>query len=226
MNSGTFWDFQHAFWNILHAFWNILEHSACILEHSACILKLLSGIFLTKIQFQQKFSEIQTIDLKVFLVSLPVSSVEVNIIKAHSGSYNQTMIKKQRHSYRNLATLSQNRPFIMIRPQLVHQLHHPSLDNLPFPRGAQSQTSPGSGQHPGKVLDTILDPKGEMTIDVYYNRHDLMQKMVIHNERPTVNQRKFTQLTDKPLTIEQDKAQTLHSDNRSQKEDDDDLVAG
>ena len=162
----------------------------------------------------------------MFLVSLPVSSVEVNIIKAHSGSYNQTMIKKQRHSYRNLATLSQNRPFIMIRPQLVHQLHHPSLDNLPFPRGAQSQTSPGSGQHPGKVLDTILDPKGEMTIDVYYNRHDLMQKMVIHNERPTVNQRKFTQLTDKPLTIEQDKAQTLHSDNRSQKEDDDDLVAG
>ena len=45
-------------------------------------------------------------------------------------------------------------------------------------------------------------------------------------QEPIVNQRKFTQLTDKPLTIEQDKAQTLHSDNRSQKEDDDDLVAG
>ena len=63
--------------------------------------------------------------------------------------------------------------------QCPHQL---CLENLPFPRGAQPHSSPDSGKHPGEVLEAILDPMGEMTVDAYDNRHDLNAEAVNHKD--------------------------------------------
>ena len=76
----------------------------------------------------------------------------------------------------NLTILLQNRPLVILRPDSVHHLQQPCLEQLPFPQGADLQPSLGRGEHRGQSFGASLYlSKGEIEfpVDLYCNRHSL-----------------------------------------------------
>ena len=159
----------------------------------------------------QQITENHTIVLsRVFLISLPVpGQSRLTSSKCTRGPKNRSW--QGTYSNWNLTTSSQNRPLVIIRSQSVQCPHQLCLENLPFPRRAQPHSSPDSGKHPGEVLEAILDPMGEMTVDAYHNRHDLNAKVVNQKTRKTtVNQWNSLSWPIKPLTMT--KYKLIHSE--------------